>query len=398
MAAPRKSKSQKEKEALAEFSRQLSQLPDPRRRQGQRYPLESVMIIALMSMVVGADDAESMQEWGEINEKWLSGFLELPHGIPSQDVFLAVFAALNPQAFSAMFVSWMDLLRVRLKASGKHIAVDGKTSRRSFDRSSDRGPVHTVSAWLSDAGLVLGQVKTGDKSNEITAIPELLRMIDIRGVTVTIDAMGCQTEIAKVIVERGAEYLLAVKDNQPTLHADIQETFADAVGDHRRPVDRPSAALETVTSVEKGHGRIEERTVRVCRDLSMLSTAKRWKRLAFIAMVTSTRTDVNTGKTSCENRYYIGSDEGSAAVTIATLIRRHWSIENELHWRLDMAFNEDAARHRIGNCAQNLATLRHFSLNLVKNMPGRRLGVANTRKILGWDRSAFIRLFTAPEK
>jgi predicted transposase YbfD/YdcC len=349
-------------------------------------------------MVVGADDAESMQEWGEINDKWLSGFLELPHGIPSQDVFLAVFAALDPQAFSALFVSWMDLLRVRLKASGKHVAVDGKTSRRSFDRSSERGPVHTVSAWLSDAGLVLGQVKTGDKSNEITAIPELLRMIDIRGVTVTIDAMGCQTEIAKVIVERGAEYLLAVKDNQPTLHADIQETFADAVGDHRRPVDRPSAALETVTSVEKGHGRIEERTVRVCRDLSMLSTAKRWKRLAFIAMVTSTRTDVNTGKTSCENRYYIGSDEGSSAGAIATLIRRHWSIENELHWRLDMAFNEDAARHRVRNCAQNFATLRHFSLNLVKNMPGRRLGVANTRKILGWDRSAFIRLFTAPEK
>ena len=386
MAAQRKSKAQREKEALAEFERLLGLIPDPRRRQGVRYPLESVIIIALMSMVAGADDAEAMQLWGETNKRWLKGFLELPHGVPTQDVFLSVFGALEPTAFSKMFVSWMDLLRVRLESQGSHIAVDGKTSRHSFDRSAGRSAVHTVSAWLSEAGLVLGQVKTGEKSNEITAIPELMQLIDIRGTTITIDAMGCQTNIAAVIKKRGGDYLLAVKDNQPTLHADIQETFEDVLGDHRRPIDRPSAPVETWSSVEKGHGRVEERTLHVCRDLSLLSTAKRWRGLSFIAMAISVRTDLSTGKTSTDCRYFIGSDEMASVERIATLIRRHWSIENELHWVLDMAFNEDAARHRAGDCAQNFATLRHFALNLVKNAPGRKLGVANTRKGLGWNR------------
>lgn len=395
MAAQRKSKAQREKEALAEFERLLGLVPDPRRRQGVRYPLESVIIIALMSMVAGADDAEAMQLWGETNKRWLNGFLKLPHGIPTQDVFLSVFAALEPTAFSKMFVSWMDLLRVRLELQGSHIAVDGKTSRHSFDRSAGRSAVHTVSAWLSEAGLVLGQVKTGEKSNEITAIPELMQLIDIRGTTITIDAMGCQTNIAAVIKKRGGDYLLAVKDNQPTLHADIQETFEDVLGDHRRPIDRPSAPVETWSSVEKEHGRVEERTIHVCRDLSLLSTAKRWRGLRFIAMAISVRTDLSTGKTSTDCRYFIGSDEMASVERIATLIRRHWSIENELHWVLDMAFNEDAARHRAGDCAQNFATLRHFALNLVKNAPGRKLGVANTRKGLGWNREALVNLFIA---
>ena len=395
MAGQRKTKAQKEKEALAEFERLLGLIPDPRRRQGVRYPLESVIIIALMSMVAGADDAEAMQLWGETNKRWLKGFLELPHGVPTQDVFLSVFGALEPTAFSKMFVSWMDLLRIRLESQGSHIAVDGKTSRHSFDRSAGRSAVHTVSAWLSEAGLVLGQVKTGEKSNEITAIPELMQLIDIRGTTITIDAMGCQTNIAAVIKKRGGDYLLAVKDNQPTLHADIQETFEDVLGDHRRPIDRPSAPVETWSSVEKGHGRVEERTLHVCRDLSLLSTAKRWRGLSFIAMAISVRTDLSTGKTSTDCRYFIGSNEKASVERIATLIRRHWSIENELHWVLDMAFNEDAARHRAGDCAQNFATLRHFALNLVKNAPGRKLGVANTRKGLGWNREALVNLFIA---
>ena len=222
-----------------------------------------------------------------------------------------------------------------------------------------------------------------------------MQLIDIRGTTITIDAMGCQTNIAAVIKKRGGDYLLAVKDNQPTLHADIQETFEDVLGDHRRPIDRPSAPVETWSSVEKGHGRVEERTLHVCRDLSLLSTAKRWRGLSFIAMAISVRTDLSTGKTSTDCRYFIGSNEKASVERIATLIRRHWSIENELHWVLDMAFNEDAARHRAGDCAQNFATLRHFALNLVKNAPGRKLGVANTRKGLGWNREALVNLFIA---
>ncbi|MBN2342629.1 MAG: ISAs1 family transposase [Deltaproteobacteria bacterium] len=395
MARPRKSKAQKEKEALSEFERLLRLVPDPRRPQGTRYPLESVIIIALMALVVGADDAESMQGWGEINADWLSGFLDLPHGVPTQDVFLSVFSALNPETFSEMFIAWMDLLRLRMNAAGKHIAVDGKTCRRSFDRAKGRSAVHTVSAWLSDAGLVLGQYKTAAKSNEITAIPELLRIIDIRGATITIDAMGCQTDIAKVIVEQGGDYILAVKENQPTLYADLKESFADALDTENRPVDNQPLQVESWSSVEKDHGRLEERTVHVCRDLSLVSSGRRWKKLSFIAMAEAKRTDLHTNETSVFQRYFIGSSESQPAKEVARLIRRHWSIENELHWVLDMAFHEDAARHRTGNCAQNFATLRHFALNLVKNCPGRRLGVANTRKLAGWDRGTLVNIFLA---
>lgn len=208
-----------EEEALQFFRAMLGKLPEPRRAQGIRYPLPTVVVTALMAMVCGADDAEAMQQWSEANEEWLSEFLDMPHGSPTQDVYLAVFGALNPEAFQAVFRAWAEVLALRLRASGegKHLAVDGKTSRRSFDTASGAKAIHTVSAWLSEAGLVVGQVKTEAKSNEITAIPELLRLLDIRGATVTIDAMGCQTAIAETIIDGGGHYLLAVKENQPTL-------------------------------------------------------------------------------------------------------------------------------------------------------------------------------------
>jgi predicted transposase YbfD/YdcC len=316
--------------------------------------------------------------------------------VPTQDVFLAVFAALDPQAFSKLFLSWMELLVVRLKALDKHIAVDGKTSRRSFERSKQRPAVHMVSAWLSEAGLVLGQTKTREKSNEIKAIPELLSVIDIRGSTITIDAMGCQTDIAALIKDRGGDYLLAVKDNQPTLHNDIQESFQDAFDDSPRPQDQPAALpLESWSSTDKGHGRLEERTVYVCRDLSWLYTASNWSGLSYIALAVSKRTDLGTGKTSTENRYFIGSGVDVSVEQIGQLIRRHWGIENGLHWVLDMAFHEDQARQRSKHCAENLATLRHFALNLVKNTPKRKLGVANTRKQAGWSRDVLVRILEA---
>ncbi len=223
--------------ALDFFEATLTELADPRRRQGMRYPLRSVVVIDLMATVCGCDDAEAMQLWGEHNADWLAGFLDLPHGPPTQDVFLAVLGALDPGAFSAVFRSWAALLALRLRAEGKHIAVDGKTSRRSFDTASGRTAVHTVSALVSEAGLVLGQRKTEEKSNEITAIPELLRLLDLTGATVTIDAMGCQTEIAKTIVKGGGHYLLAVKDNQPTLAGDIATTFDEATDERRRAIE-----------------------------------------------------------------------------------------------------------------------------------------------------------------
>lgn len=248
---------------------------------------------------------------------------------------------------------------------------------------------------MSEAGLVLGQRKTEMKSNEITAIPELLKVLDIRGTTVTIDAMGCQTEIAKTIREGGGHYLLAVKDNQPTLHQDLQATFAEAADVRRRTVDeQPRPVVEVFEQVDKGHGRLETRTLSVCRDLAWITTTERWSGLCFVAKIVRQRTVLTTGKTSTETSYYIGSDEAATATTVAHTIRRHWTVENQLHWVLDVAFREDDARHRAGNTAENMTLLRHFALNIVKSDPHRKLGVANTRKRAGWDRNFLIALLT----
>jgi predicted transposase YbfD/YdcC len=317
--------------------------------------------------------------------------------VPTQDVFLSVFAAIDPAAFSRVFVSWATILIARLDLKGTHIAVDGKTSRRSFGRDENgekTTPLHTVSAWMSDAGLVLGQQKTADKSNEISAIPELLRLLDIRGATVTIDAMGCQTKIASTIIDGGADYLLAVKDNQPTLHDDIKMAFDEALSKEPRPLDQPALPLKSHTTVNDGHGRIEERTVHVCSDLSWMTTAQEWAGLSYIALVESKRTELSTDKTSTELRYYIGSGAGANPETVGNTIRRHWWIENQLHWVLDMAFREDDARHRAKNCAANFTTLRHFAVNLLKLDKTKKLGIANKRKIAGWNREYLLHVLS----
>lgn len=398
---PRRSKAQQhhhelEQQALAFFKHALSELPDPRRAQGVRYPLHSVVVIALMAMVCGADDAEAMQLWGEANEGWLASVLELPHGVPTQDVFLSVFAALDPETFGELFRAWMGWLDVQLCGQDKHIAIDGKSSRRSFDTSQQQPALHTVSAWMSEAGLVLGQCKTEDKSNEIEAIPRLLRRLDLRGATVTIDAIGCQTAIAEAVVEAEGDYLLAVKDNQPTLRQDIEKTFDEAADDRRRSVDeleRPT--VEVFETVDKAHGRVDKRTVSMSRDLQWLTTEQDWRGLSFVVQVKRERTVLSTNTTSVETAYYIGSETSVAVDKVAAAIRRHWGIENELHWVLDMAFREDEARHRAGNTAQNMTTLRHFALNLIKQDRSRKLGVANSRKRAAWDHSYLLKLLTS---
>lgn len=385
-----------EEAALEFFRAALSSLTDPRRAQGKRYPLTSVVVIALMAMVCGADNAQELEDWGEANAEWLGGMVELPHGTPTQDVFLSLFAALDPAAFRSVFLAWMELLRQRLGLQGRHIAVDGKTSRRSFETARDRPAIHTVSAWLCEEGLVLGQLKTSEKSNEITAIPELLRVIDLRGTTVTMDAMGCQTEIARSIVDGGGNYLLAVKTNQPALHQDLVATFAEAADARVRSVDeRARPALQVFEETDKGHGRLEKRSLELCRDLGWMMTAERWAGLACVVKVTRERTVLATNKTSRETAYYIGSDAALDAAGAAQRIRRHWSIENELHWVLDMAFREDESRHRARHLAENLTTLRHFALNLLKRVPGRKAGIARSRKRAGWDHEYLLQVLTA---
>lgn len=387
---------EQEQQAIAYFEATLAPLPDPRRAQGKRYPLRTVVVSGLMAMVCGCDDAEAMELWGEANAAWLGSFLDMPHGPPTQDVFLSVFGALDPEAFSAVFRAWAALLVLRLEIQGaKHIAVDGKTSRRSFDTVSGTPAIHTVSAWLSEAGLVLGQRKTGEKSNEITAIPELLRALDIKGATVTIDAMGCQTEIAKTIVDGEGNYLIAVKDNQPTLRQDIEKIFAEAEIDRVRSCDELARPIvETSEQNDKAHGRLEKRTVKKCCDLSWLTTAEKWPGLAFVVQVLRETTVLTTGKTSSETAYYIGSDRHVSVADAGSTIRRHWAIESKVHWVLDIAFREDDARHRARNTAQNLATLRHFALNIVRQDSERKVGVANSRKRAGFDRNYLIKLLT----
>jgi predicted transposase YbfD/YdcC len=295
-----------------------------------------------------------------------------------------------------VFRAWAELLTLRLEPESRHIAIDGKTSRRSFDTAAGRPAVHTVSAWLTEAGLVLGQRKTEDKSNEITAIPELLRTLDLKGATITIDAMGCQTEIASTMVAGGGHYVLSVKENQPTLRQDITTTFAEAADERRRSRDELERPIvEMFEETDKEHGRLERRTVKLCRDLRWLTAGERWSGLAFLAEVTRERTVLSTLKTSVETVHYIGSDAKASAERAARTIRRHWGIESELHWVLDMAFREDEARHRSHNTAENMATLRHFALNVVKQDGERKVGIATCRKRAGWDRNYLIKLLTA---
>lgn len=379
--------------ALGAFETALAGLEDPRRRQGLRYPLRTVVVTALMSMICGCDDAEGMEAWSEVNADWLETFLDLPHGAPSQDVYLHVFGALEPKAFNEVFRRWADLISLRIQNVDRHIAIDGKTSRRSADPDGERPAIHTVSAWLCGAGLVLGQTKTREKSNEITAIPELLRVISIAGATVTIDAMGCQTAIAEEIIAGGGEYVLAVKSNQPLLHRQIQETFAELDDPRQRALDEtPRPTVEIYEETSKDHGRIETRRVRVTTDLAWVMSHDRWKGLSYLVEVHRERTQVKSGRTSVETAWFIGSGEPGTAARVGRLVRGHWGIENELHWILDIAFGEDQARHRARNTAANFSTLRHFALSTIKMDPNRKLGVANARKIAGFKREYLVEL------
>jgi len=381
--------------ALYFFERVLANLPDPRRSQGVRYPLRSVVVIALMAMLCGSDNGDSMELWGDLNEDWLVDVLELPHGVPSQDVYLSVFAALDPSCFAEVFRAWSNLLTIRLGKKISHIAIDGKTNRRTRSVANGTKALHMVSAWCSDTGLVLAQCKTATKSNEITAIPELLAVLDIRGATVTIDAMGCQREIVSKIRSGGGNYVLGVKDNQPTLHQDVADTFHDIDDERTRAFDEaPKPEFEEFIEIEKGHGRIETRTTRVCHDLRWVQSPDNWDSISCIIEVKRERTILSENKTSSEASHYIGSDKKLSAKDAARLIRRHWGIENELHWVLDIAFREDEARHRAKNTAQNLGTLRHFALNIVKQDKKRKVGIHTCRQRAGWDKGYLLQLLT----
>ena len=285
--------------------------------------------------------------------------------------------------------------KVESSPTRKHIALDGKTGRGSVDYANGKSAIHTLNAWCVESGIVIGQMDVEEKTNEITAAPELLKLLDIRGATVTMDAMGCQTEIASAVIKGGGNYLLAVKENQPSLYHDIETAFKFADTSLDAPLtDMPPPVIAGYTHEGKAHGRLETRTVEICRDLSWLSAPEKWSGLSFFVRIQRERIILSTGKLSQETVYYIGSNKHATAESAGQQIRRHWSIENELHWVLDMAFREDEARHRARNVAKNMTIVRQFSLNVIKGDKTRTLGVANSRKMAGWDKNYLINLLT----
>lgn len=359
----------------------FASLPDPRVARTQRHALMDILVIALCGGICGADSWVQVEEFGLAKLKFLRAFLPLPNGIPSHDTFSRVFAALDPTALERCLLNWTMALSEDL--AGEVVAIDGKALRRSLDRRAGQNPLHLVSAWASETGLVLGQVATADKSNEITAIPQLLEMLDLKGATVTIDAMGCQKDIAGKILEKKADYVLAVKDNQPKLHQDVQRVLAEA----QTPGDPVGCRYYETT--EKEHGRIETRKVwctKVAGRLWQDQQDQDWPGLAGVALVEAQRT-VN-GQTSVERRYYITSRSATpepAAKHLGHIIRAHWGIENRLHWVLDMAFDEDRCRVRRHHGPRNLAVLRKIALNLLRRETTAKLGVPSKRRKAGWD-------------
>jgi predicted transposase YbfD/YdcC len=355
----------------------FEQLTDPRRRE-PTYPLENIVVMLLCAVVCGADDFVAIARWANANKKWLAKFLDLSSGVPSHDRFNAVVALLRPHEFEQCLLSWITALHE--VTGGQVIAIDGKTLRRSYDKASGKAAIHMVSAWASANHISLGQVVTDEKSNEITAIPKLLELIEISGALVTIDAMGCQTAIAEQIVKQGADYCLAVKGNQPTLLAGIEAHFRSLP-----EVGYENVKARCTATHETGHGRVEDRYYTICPvPESLLGEAERWAHLKAIGMATNVT--LRDGEEHIETRYYTLSRYVSAK-RFAEGVRSHWGIENSLHWQLDVTFGEDQCRVRKGHADANLSVLRRTALSLLKNEKTEKIGVKNKRLNAGWDES-----------
>lgn len=328
----------------------FSILPDPRQLDHNkfRHELIDVIVIVILAMICGADTWTDIETFGKEKEDWLKRFLTLENGIPSHDTLGRIFSILNPDIFEKCFVDWTNSVRKRTK--GEVIAIDGKTMRRAHGKGLK--PIHIVSAYATENGIVLGQRTVNSKTNEITAIPELLKMLYLKGCIVTTDAMGCQTNIVKKVIENKADYVLAVKENQPRLLEDITETFENFHSDK-----------DYVRTSEQSHGREEVRECWVSTQLSGIRDHDKWTKLSSVAKITDTRTI--DGKTTTATRYFISSLKNETREILHT-VRSHWKIENSLHWSLDVAFREDESRIRIGSAAKNLAIVRKIALNLLR--------------------------------
>lgn len=362
----------------------FQELADPRVERTRAHALDEVMVLTVLAVMAGADGWDQIIEWAEIRESWLRTFLRLGRGLPSADTVRRIFEAIDPKKFAGCFERMIAHLAGNM--AGQLIAIDGKTMRRTFARERGQGPLHLVSAWVAERGVTLGQVATDAKSNEITAIPELLDQIDVRDATVTIDAMGCQREIATKIVQGGGDYVLALKANHPLLHREVVGYFEHARSD--RTLD--AEPLPSHETADKAHGRLEVRRVFCTDDLAWMTDRKHWSGLKSIVLVERERTV--GGQSSLEKAYYLTTHAPDPAL-LGQLVRRHWSIENELHWVLDMTFDEDSSRIRNRNATMNLALLRKLALALFKReQSDPRKSMAMKRRRAGWDNDY---LFTA---
>ena len=358
----------------------LSVIEDPRVERTRKHPLETIVVVALLSVICGADSFVAIERFARAKSAWLASFLDMSGGIPSHDTIGRVFAALDTKMLAQAFQKWTAVMATTSRE--KIIAIDGKTLRRSFKQAGDNAFVHMVSAWSASNGVVLGQVKTDEKSNEITAIPALLDMIDVKRALITIDAAGTQTAIAEKIVDKGGDYLLSVKANQPTLH--------DSVIEHFVGVGKLYNKFEFAESEDHAHGRDEIRRAWVSGATEEITSSERWSKLNTLIRIESTRT-IND-KTSVENRYYISSRKSLSAKQALESVRSHWSIENQLHWVLDVAFGEDDCRVRAGNAAANFSAVRQLALGLLKQRTETKVGIKNRRLMAGWDDSFLLRV------
>jgi predicted transposase YbfD/YdcC len=363
---------------------------DPRRQHPTTlHALETILTITILATICGAQNWVEIEPWGHAKAQGLAEFLDLTAGIPSHDTFGRVFAVLDPASLQQAFAAWMNALAERHQDI---VALDGKTLRRSLDSADGKGPIHVVNAWASANEVVLAQFKVDAKTNEITALPELLRMLNLTGAIVTIDAMGCQVEIARQIAEQGADYVLSFKENQPSLYRDCAELFAWLRGPH--PLDQP-AVLGYDAQVDGGHGRIETRRVWSTEALAGVVSGERWPGLTSLVMVESIR---QLGEQeSVAQRYYLSSLPGATdddAKRFNRVIRTHWEIENRVHWVLDVAMGEDGNRARKGASAQHLALLRKLALNLLRREHSFNGGIAAKQKRAGWEHDYLLKILS----
>lgn len=360
----------------------FSEMPDPRLDRKRLHQLGDILTISILAVVCGAESWIDMEEFGVARYEWLKQFLELPNGIPSHDTFNRVFSLIDPKEFERRFAHWVQVVSGKLKGQ---IAIDGKMIKGSGNHQKGQEPLWIVSAWATDLNLVLAQTGVAKKSNEITAIPQILDLLSLNGCIVSIDAMGCQKSIARDIQERSGDYVLALKGNQGNLHAEVVNFF-----DQAELVDYEHVAHDCHTSYEKNRGREETRTLYVTEEIDWLPCRDEWPGLQSIVCMTSQR--LAAGKQTVEKRYYISSLPGDSQQH-AKAIRNHWSIENKQHWVLDVGFNEDRCRIRDRVSGKNFATLRRMALNLLKQEPT-KAGIKRKRLRAGWDEKFLRKLVT----